>query len=82
MKKPATHVMQMTGPNTHSPDYKVAQNLSKYARKVLQRTVVGASTAGYSVAVQSGQIFVVSPYGLKKAFSTVEAATKYLGGML
>ena len=81
MKKPATH-SKMTGSQTHSHDSTAtAQNLSKYARKVLHRTMVGVSTAGYSVAVQSGQIFVVSPYGMQKACSTVAEAIEYLGGL-
>jgi hypothetical protein len=81
MKTPATTKVMTSAPNSLYSNT-AAQNLSKYARKVLQRTLVGASTVGYSVAVQSGQVFVVSPYGLRKAFSTVEAATKYLGGLL
>lgn len=64
----------------NSLDFTTAQNLSKYSRKVLSRTMADASTAGFSVTTHHGQVFVISQYGLQKAFANVEAAQQWLGG--
>jgi hypothetical protein len=81
MKNARHPQMQMTSaPN--SLNSTTAQNLSKYQAKVLNRAATAATCAGYNVEIQTGRVFIVSPYGLKKAFSTLDDATKYLGGLV
>jgi hypothetical protein len=82
MKNARHPQMQMTSALNSLNSNSTAQNLSKYAQKVLQRAVAGAAGAGFNVEIQTGRVFIVSPYGLKKAFSTVDDAAKYLGGLV
>jgi hypothetical protein len=80
MKTPATTKVMTSAPN--SLNSTTAQNLSKYAHKILKRSAISAAEAGFSVSTHHGQVFVISQYGLKKAFSTLDDATKYLGGLV
>jgi hypothetical protein len=80
MKNARHPQMQMTSaPN--GLDSTTAQNLSKYQSKLLARTAEAVSLAGYSVMAQNGQFYVLNSWGLRKAFSSMDAARIYLGGL-
>ena len=80
MKNARHPQMQMTSA-LNSADFTSAQNLSKYAKKVMSRTMTNAVEQGFTLETKAGQVFLRNRYGMQKAFDSVEAVSRFMGGV-